>query len=384
MRQDTAWEWAEEAALPYKALYIHVPFCKSRCSYCDFYTRAASQDDAAIDDWLEGVVRQIRRAARDGLLASIETFYVGGGTPTHIGPRRLVSLLYTLAVSADLASGAEFTIEANPESLSPALVRDIYSLGANRASLGVQSLVDTELAALGRAHDSGAARDAVGMLRQRFDNVSIDLICGIPGQGLGSWRHTLRSALSLEPSHVSVYPLTLEAGTPMAAAVEAGEAAVPDEDAQADMMLEAQSMLKHAGLERYETASYALAGRECRHNIAYWTGAPYLGLGPGAAGMRMLADGRRRRLHGGRVTEALSAGQAAVEDLMLGMRMARGVDDELVKAVARHAPGVHALFEELTALGLADRRSGGFTPTERGWLMGNELHGRIWGLSEGL
>jgi oxygen-independent coproporphyrinogen-3 oxidase len=380
--------------LEYGALYLHVPYCAKRCGYCDFVTEAVAADDARLDAFVDGLIRDIRAASRDGLLGRITTLYIGGGTPTFLGSRRLINLVYTLSLSLSLGPGTEFTVEANPESLTPALVRDLFALGVNRFSLGVQSLIDAELVALGRVHDARRARLAIEAARERTENVSIDLMCGIPLQSAASWQTSLVGALQSGAAHVSVYPLTIEEDTPFGRAVDAGRLALPDEDAQAQMMEQADETLGAAGLARYEVASFARPGFECRHNIAYWTGVPYLGLGKGAAGMRNRADGGRERLYEGAIVERLSAREAALEDVMLGMRMRRGVSLALLRWAASHAPALLGTFEELCALGLVVCESGAngdkdgaageprYRPTHRGWLLGNELYGRIWATPE--
>jgi oxygen-independent coproporphyrinogen-3 oxidase len=362
----------------YGALYLHIPFCAKRCGYCDFVTEAVAADDSRLDAYTEELIRNIRAASREGLLAGVTTIYIGGGTPSFLGSRRLVNLVYTLSLSLSLGSDAEFTLEANPESLTPALVRDLYSLGVNRFSLGVQSLVDTELASLGRIHDAQRAQAAIADALERTDNVSIDLMCGIPRQTAASWRESLEATLRSGVSHISVYPLTIEDDTPFARDVEAGVLAMPDEDEQAQMMEQAEDVLCTAGFERYEVASYARPGFECRHNIAYWTGVSYLGLGRGAAGMRNLADGGRERLRDGELVERLTPAEAAREDLMLGMRMRQGVTLALLQEAARFVPAITDTFDELVALGLVTFDGQRFCPTHRGWLLGNELYGRIW------
>jgi oxygen-independent coproporphyrinogen-3 oxidase len=367
---------------PYGALYLHIPFCAARCGYCDFTTEALAPIDPRLDDYTEALICDIRAVARDGLLANIKTVYIGGGTPSFLGSRRLVNLVYTLALSLPLHAETEFTLEANPESLTPALIRDLYSLGVNRFSLGAQSFIDAELEALGRIHTAQTTRQAVAVALERAQSVSLDLMCGIPLQTRYSWRETLHEALASGVPHISVYPLTLEEGTAFARAVAAGHQAEPDEDTQAQMMLDAEKILGAAGLARYEVASFARPGFECRHNIAYWTGVPYLGLGRGAAGMCDSAQGGRERLLNGKVVERLSATQAALEDLMLGMRMCRGISPELLQKAARYTPAINDTFEELIALELVTFLEGRYRPTSRGWLLGNELYGRIWGSDE--
>jgi oxygen-independent coproporphyrinogen-3 oxidase len=362
---------------PYGALYIHIPFCAKRCNYCDFETKAASIDDPIIDAYTESLIREIRESSRAGLLGSIKTIYIGGGTPTFIGHKRLVNLVYTLSLSLSLQPDTEFTIEANPESLSLPMVRDLYSLGVTRLSMGVQSFNDNELAALGRIHNSATALSAIETARERFENVSIDLMCGIPIQTPTSWQSTLQAAIKSGVTHVSVYPLTIEPNTSFGRSLEQGRMGEPNEDLQADMMEAAADILEPQSYERYEVASYAKPGYQCQHNIAYWTGVPYLGLGTGAAGMRENATGRER-LKNGQVIEHLTSLQAAIEDLMLGMRMSRGVSAELVARVAQERPAILDTFSELEALGLTRFQDGRYIPTKKAWLLGNEVYGRIW------
>ena len=267
-----------------EVLYLHLPFCVSRCAYCDFAT-SACDDGARMDAYVEALCLQLRRAAKAGLLGQVKTIYIGGGTPTHLGSRRLNTLVYTLSLSVNLENVVEFTCEANPESIDERMVADLFSLGVNRFSIGAQSFDDAVLRGYGRVHDAAAIDAALAAVHTRTNNVSLDLICGGPGQSMESWRKSLRHAIDAGVSHVSVYPLMLEDDTPLVHRVEMGECEVADEDAQADMMLEAEQMLTVAGFERYEVASYAKPGFTSRHNTAYWTGAEYLGLGAGASSM---------------------------------------------------------------------------------------------------
>jgi oxygen-independent coproporphyrinogen-3 oxidase len=361
----------------YGALYLHIPYCAQRCGYCDFTTEAIDPDDPQLDLYTEDLIREIRSAARDGLLGDIQTVYIGGGTPTFLGQRRLVNLVYTLSLSLNLRPDTEFTLEANPESLTKPLLRDLYSLGVSRLSLGVQSFNDEELRALRRIHNANRAREALADARERFENISIDLMCGIPLQTEETWQATLDEALASGITHVSVYPLTIEDGTPFARLVDNGTQTLPDGDLQATLMEQAARMFALAGFERYEVASYAKPGFACKHNSAYWTGVPYLGLGRGAAGMRQNSQGRER-LFSSEVVEQLTPAQAALEDLMLGMRMSAGVSLSQVTQAAQHVPGIVATFEELALLQLIEVAKGRYRPTQRGWLLGNELFGRIW------
>lgn len=365
---------------PYKALYLHVPFCVKRCGYCDFHTRAVARDDARIDDYVERLVMEVRKASKAEELGSIESVYIGGGTPTHMGSARLSSLLYALSVSVELTrEGLEFTMEANPESLDARLVRDIWALGVNRLSIGVQSFDDEVLKVLGRAHDSASAKSAVATAQERFENVSVDLMCGIPGQSDESFESSLRQAVALGVTHVSVYPLSVEPHTPFDKLVLAGEMDEPDDDAQAAQMELASSILEAEGFARYEVASYARPGFECRHNIAYWTGVPYLGIGESAATMTQNRE-RRMRVTDGQVTDDLTRPEMEAEDLMLGMRMACGVSDERVAQASEYLPRAIDELRALQAEGYLVHESGRWMPTRQGWLCGNDLYGRLFDL----
>lgn len=436
-----------------EALYLHIPFCVSRCAYCDFATSACA-DEQRMDAYVEALCLQLRRAAKAGLLGQVKTIYIGGGTPTHLGSRRLNTLVYTLSLSVNLENVVEFTCEANPESIDERMVADLFSLGVNRFSIGAQSFDDAVLAGYGRIHDAAAIDAALAAVRTRTNNISLDLICGGPGQSMKSWMRDLRHAIDADVPHVSIYPLTLEDGTPLTRRVEVGECEVADEDLQADMMLAAERMLTAAGFERYEVASYAKPGFASHHNTAYWTGAEYLGLGAGASSMLSAATAehaidaelfdvsgneneaaeeagrwrsrsdspelarerhRRSRLvrnslcasttqldrfasHVIRVRiaaspddlafaqslgrphvelELLDGYEAAVEDLMLGMRRSIGITHEQVLAVE----GAPAVFERLEALGLVREQGARLVPTQRGWLLGNEVYGAIWSLA---
>lgn len=365
---------------PYKALYIHIPFCKHRCAYCDFATCAIDRESPAIDEYIENLILEIRRKAKEGELAKVETVYLGGGTPSHIGPKRLSTLLYALGMSMNLTPDVEFSMEANPESLTPELVKDLYALGVNRLSIGVQSFDDGLLKTLDRVHDAKRAEEAVRMALERFENVSVDLMCGIPGQTPEMFLESLQKAVDLGVTHVSVYPLTVEDHTPLRNMIDAGELEDVNEEHEALMMGMAPNVLEAAGFHRYEVASYAKEGCECKHNIAYWTGVPYLGLGTSAVTMTQ-NEARRMRIQDGEVQDDLDRKQMCAEDLMMKMRMVRGVSEEEVRAAALLLPEVLNVFRGLVRDNLVERKDGRYMPTFGGWLLGNELYGRIYELA---
>ena len=397
---------------PFRALYLHVPFCVRRCAYCDFATRAASCDDPALDAHVSRLAGTLGQAARGGLLDAVETVYIGGGTPTFLGAARLARLLDALdgALLCGAASLRELTVEANPDSLTDEVLDVLAGRGVSRLSIGVQSLDDEVLATLGRVHDAEAARQAVRAGVARIGNVSADVICGVPGQTLGSLQRTIGELVGLGVSHASVYPLMVEEGTPLEAAIAAGDLPDVDDDAQADHMLAAAGLLEEAGLRRYEVASYALPGRESRHNVAYWTGVPYLGLGPGAAsmldagdlqavadtgvfgeagsGFDVPTDAVRARVslaEGSPEFEFLTAREAACEDAMLAMRMSAGLSRARLDSLAERAPELLDAADRAVERELASWRAAGsgsspeaLAPTSLGWLNGNELYGLFW------
>lgn len=391
------------------ALYLHVPFCVRKCAYCDFPSWATRATDPLVRRYQEALCLQLDESRDLGLLDGCETAYVGGGTPTLLGEGlgALVS-----AVRAAAPGLVELTCEANPDSLAEDVISAIASSGATRLSVGVQSLVDGELAELGRVHDAACARERVSLAVRAGLDVSVDLMCAIPLQTPQSWRETLLGAVSLGVGHVSVYPLAIEEGTPLAARVADAQPAWNDPDVQADRMGEAERVLEDAGLLRYEVASYARPGRECRHNVVYWTGVPYLGLGTGAASMltaggyarlrsacralpsapfdavraRLVCTTPRDRLRhlsdASFDVEFLDGRSAVAEDLMLGARLVAGLDPRLVSH-ARDVIGGHVddVLEGCVRDGLlaeVDRR---LAPTRVGWLLGNELFGRLWDLA---
>lgn len=393
------------------ALYIHVPFCLSKCAYCDF--ESAVSDCRWHAPYVDAVLFAAAHWASYDLLDEVPTLYFGGGTPTVLGGE-LVRLVEGLREIGSLRPDAEITVETNPDTTNQALIERLAQAGVNRFSLGVQSLDDAVLQTLGRRHSAAGALAAAGVLARSGQAFSVDLICGVPGQSETSWRTTLTAALGTGAGHMSVYPLSVEEGTPLAERVEAGSTPEPDPDVAAAMMQTAEQVLGEAGLGRYEVANYARHGQESRHNSSYWTGRAYLGLGPSAASM-MPSDAFARVAesegwagsepalpdagpHGRtRFTttpdtaefirhplaepadiELLSAEEAGREDVMLGMRLTAGVPAEQISSA-----GLTAVLEGLESDGLVELSVDGdvaprWRVTVRGWLLGNRVFGRIW------
>ena len=405
-----------------EALYLHIPFCQSKCAYCDFDSVAAcSLDDARAAQacYLDRLTNRVDAFGTAGLLDGVRTVYIGGGTPSLLG-MRLVELVRSVM---QWCAPEEFTCEANPESFTSSLALQLARAGVTRISLGVQSLQEEELKAVGRIHSATQALDAICYAKDTGLDVSCDLMCGLPLQTQDSWAKSVAGLIEAGPCHVSIYPLTVEDGTPLALKVDSGRLVLPDEDEQADEMELARRFLVEAGFAPYEVASYALPGHACRHNIAYWTGIEYLGLGRSAASMlsrdtfRMSSslfsdlaplDGAARirvlQTDDAASTfeiEQLGIREAMAEDLMLACRMTRGIPQELLlRASAVFGKQIVAdTCARAIELGLAtweapegenyvDASSGGvdffpgaLAPTQQGWLEGNELFGLFWNLA---
>lgn len=278
-------------------LYIHFPFCGSRCLYCGFYSTVAGQDPSVFSSYIRALVNEFRQRKpwlADALSGrGIETVYLGGGTPSLVPVTVLGRLLADLGKEAgELWRPEEVTIEVNPDDVTPERVMAWRTMGINRVSIGVQSLDDMELRHCGRRHKAGQAIEAVRMLSEVFSNVSVDLIVGLPEQTRESLRATVGGLTAMEPQHISAYMLEVEPGTPLSRLVSTGRARTCSEDESEERYEAVCDALSAAGYEHYEISNFARPGFRSRHNSAYWTGHPYLGLGPGAASY----DGKRHRV----------------------------------------------------------------------------------------
>lgn len=338
--------------MKYRALYLHIPFCRAKCLYCDFDSRALTGCalEEAIGAYCEGLSAQVDAHGNAGELSAVETVYVGGGTPSLLGGR-LVGLVDLVR---SYCEPVEFTCEANPESFTLDLAQALRAAGVTRISLGVQSLNASELKAIDRIHSAEQAMLAIAQAKAAGFSTSCDVMCGLPGQTLDTFAETLRSLVTLNPDHVSVYPLQLEEGTPLARMEEAGEVEVPDEDFQAQCMDLAAEVLKEAGYERYEVASYAKPGHRCRHNIAYWTGKPYLGLGRSAASMLDVCKGECREAR----FVACPDVQKGEGSRMRGEPLSPKEENLLSRSDARRGEGLSSCPDERNEEGLSAREKG--------------------------
>lgn len=263
-----------------RSAYIHVPFCAHRCGYCDF-TLIAGRDDL-IDDYLQALRLELSMIGPDGTV-ELDTLFFGGGTPTHPPCDQLRQLIEIVRAKFPLAPGYEFSVEANPLDLTDQKIDLLADAGVNRVSLGVQSFSREALVLLERDHTPTDIGDVVRRLRRRFDNVSLDLIFGVPGQSVSDWRDTLQQAIDLQPEHISSYGLTWESGTAFGTRLDRGELLAVDEEIEREQYALAMDELSAAGYEQYEISNFAKPGFRCRHNETYWAGDEYWAFGPGAA-----------------------------------------------------------------------------------------------------
>ena len=261
-------------------LYLHIPFCRSKCAYCDFYSLPGHEQK--MDAYQRALLSHLAESAPMAESHIVDTVYFGGGTPSFYGEKRLTELLKCVKKLYRVDSSAEITMEANPDSVDLKMLKRLRRAGFNRISLGVQSAEDAQLSSLGRPHTFDQARRAVEWARKAgFQNISLDLIYGLPGQTVESWQNTVEQVLALNPEHISAYGLKVEEGTPLFHRVQAGES-IPDDDMQADCYLWTVDRLAQAGYAQYEISNFAKNGLFSRHNLKYWMIHPYMGFGPGA------------------------------------------------------------------------------------------------------
>ena len=319
-------------------IYVHVPFCRSKCQYCDFYS-LTEKHDKLIDGYLDATINHIKETGALAPAYKVDTIYFGGGTPSFFGADGLATILTAIRRNFDVDMNAEITFEANPDSISDALLKRLRAEGFNRVSLGIQCDDDAILEKLGRPHNYAQAVQAFQRIRKAgFKNVSVDLMYGLPGQSLKAWKATLENVLELNPEHISCYGLKVEEGTPLYEVKDFSN--LPDDDLQADMYLAAVEILRSNGFRHYEISNFARKGLYSRHNMKYWTGGEYLGFGPSAssdfAGKRFtlardLHGYINGIMHGGEVMEEVQEiplRERAGEYLMLRLRTSTGINAE--------------------------------------------------------
>lgn len=322
-------------------VYIHWPFCKAKCPYCDFNSHVRATIDQS--DWQNAYLAEIDRTAEQIGPRAVRSVFFGGGTPSLMDPALVAAILDRIATRWSMSNDVEITLEANPTSVEATRFAGYKQAGVNRLSLGIQSLDDTDLRLLGRQHSAAEALRALALARETFDRVSCDLIYARQNQTLPAWEAELEQILSLGPDHLSLYQLTIEDGTAFARLHAEGKLrGLPDEDLAADMYLRTAEVCARAGLSAYEVSNYAKIGSESRHNLVYWRMGDYAGIGPGAHGRLTLPTGRIatntlrapeawlsavQSIGNGEVPrETLSNEDRAVEYLMMSLRLTEGCD----------------------------------------------------------
>ena len=364
-------------------IYIHIPFCKSRCSYCDFATDVY-RDSGAVERYVDALVAEIQNF-RSEIPGSVDTVYFGGGTPSLLTAEQLSRLLEAVRAKFDIAGESEITVEMNPGTVSLESLAAYRTLGVNRASFGVQSFDDHQLKLLARGHDANDARQTLRMLRKAgFSNISFDLIAGLPGQTLDDWESDLAEAISLSPEHISLYLLEIHSGTPLAEQVSSGRRPRPDDELAAAMYETMLDWLASAGYEQYEISNFCRPGLQSRHNTKYWRLDPVYGFGVSAHsfnGRQRYANEMDTASYAALIENARSA-EVMREDVdipseaaFLGLRMEDGIDlanfttrfgTDLIEKSAHEIARLH----EAGLLEVNDKR---IKLTRRGKLFSNEV-----------
>lgn len=373
-------------------IYIHWPFCLSKCPYCDFNSHAATAIDQA--RWRAALLRELEYFARLKPMTPVTSIFFGGGTPSLMDPATAGALIERVTALWPVADDLEVTLEANPSTVEADRFRDFRAAGVGRLSLGVQALNDADLRFLGRRHDAGEALRALEIAGELFPRFSFDLIYARPGQTPESWRAELERALSLAGDHLSMYQLTIEDGTAFAPAYARGDFELPPEDAQADMFEITRDLTAAAGLPAYEVSNHARPGGECRHNLTYWLGGDYVGIGPGAHGRLNNTATRQHRApdiwlkrveesgHATQESTALDPDTRAEELVMMGLRLVDGINADTFATIAGRplwdvldATGVTRMVEG----GFLERNAAGIKASPSGMLVLNALTAEILG-----
>jgi len=366
-------------------IYIHVPFCKSKCQYCDFYSLAGKKNVQFMEDYCQAVLMHLKEASLRATEYEVDTVYFGGGTPSFWGDDPMRRILGEIDRRYSLRPDAEITFEANPDSVDLGSLRRLRRAGFNRISIGVQNDHNAMLKALGRPHSFQQARDAFGAARAAgFDSVSLDLMYGLPNQTPDQWAGTLQNIIKLRPDHISCYGLRVEEGTPLYEYQDYANLA--DDDTQADMYLYAAATLESYGYRQYEISNFAREGHESLHNLRYWMGGEYLGFGPSAASdfagkrftYRSDLQGYIEGMFGGSPElsecDEIPIRERAAEYLMLRLRTRYGVEaGEYTRMFRMDFAPLEAIFQELKKARLAVRDNGRWRLTAQGYLVSNQI-----------
>ena len=371
-------------------IYIHIPFCRSKCQYCDFYSIGGSRDPRLVDNYIQALMVHFKETGPRAADYLVDTVYFGGGTPSFFGADNLRRIFAELQHRFRVDRDAEISFEANPDSVSSGLLKKLRAEGFNRISLGVQSDRDELLKKLGRPHNYEQARNAVQLARAcGFENISVDLMYGLPDQTAAQWEETLRHVLHLRPEHMSCYGLKVEEGTPLWTWKD--EANLPSDQVQAEMYLRTVDILEAAGYRQYEISNFAKPGFESRHNLKYWMGDEYIGFGPAAAsdfaGKRYTYNADIQNYIRGVLKqdlpilsecETIPARERAGEYIMLRLRTTRGISPEEYEKnyLMPFEPLLDAIVP-LAQKGLFVQDGDRWVLTPTGFLVSNQIIGRL-------
>lgn len=366
-------------------IYVHIPFCRSKCEYCDFYSIPGGRNKELMDRYLEALITHIRETAPSAPGYEVDTVYFGGGTPSFFGASGLSRIFAEIDRRFDVSRIAEVSFEANPDSVTLPMLQHLRRAGFNRISIGVQSDSDEQLKALGRPHNYKQAQQAVSLARRAgFDNVSVDLMFGLPNQSREQWMSTLRNVIDLKADHISCYGLKVEPGTKLFEYRECAN--LPDDDAQADMYFYAVDTLESFGYHQYEISNFAKDGFICRHNMKYWVGDEYLGFGPCAAsdfaGKRFTIEPNLEKYIDGVMNkgvilsecEPIPLRERAGEYLMLRLRTVDGVEEnEYVRSFLLPFKPLEKIFQQLQKSDYAAQTNGRWHLTPKGFMISNTI-----------
>ena len=371
-------------------VYIHWPFCAAKCPYCDFNSHVTSAVDE--EDWRDAYVKEIDRTAQLTGLRSVNSIFIGGGTPSLMSPSLVGHLLDKIASVWQLESNCEITLEANPTALEAEKMWGFKASGVNRISMGIQSLDDKDLKQLGRLHTVKEALKSFNMAQKVFERTSFDLIYARQNQTLDEWKSELKQALNIGLSHISLYQLTIENGTAFGDRYAAGKlSGLPDEDLASDLFEMTRELCDSSGLPAYEVSNHARIGHECRHNLVYWNYGDYAGIGPGAHG-RLTVDHSRystntyrqparwlsevKSGNGNSSVTSLSREDQGTEMVLMGMRLSGGISIKRLKMFFGKLPSQNILTD-LTSQGLVELKGDRIQTTERGTLLLNYVVQRL-------
>ncbi|MDD3268917.1 MAG: radical SAM family heme chaperone HemW [Syntrophomonadaceae bacterium] len=371
-----------------RGMYIHIPFCLKKCSYCDFYSRPLLQREW-LERYTDALLIEIEQQAEEIRPSHIASIYMGGGTPSLLSAEQLSRIIGAVKKSFILGDNAEISIEANPATLELSWLEHIINAGVNRLSIGVQSFSDQELKILGRVHNSKEIKESIELLHKAgLKNFNIDMIYGIPGQTMDDWQNNLQEAVECRPQHISAYLLQPGTNTPMTIDIEQGRLTLLDDDLEAAMYYRTLEFLEEQGFEHYEISNFCLSGSECRHNINYWQAGEYIGIGAGAVShinhrryinladwaeyIKCLVNNQRFQVE---ELENMSAREVLADAMITGLRMCGGINLKKYE----HRFNVHitheysGIIESGISKGLLKMGNGQLSLTKKGYFLSNEV-----------